>query len=226
MTEAMKPVSAAVDVSNSSLLTGHVARQLSLTLIVAATPSHGIGRNSTLPWRLSKEMAYFARMTKGEGQELANAVIMGRKSWEGIPSKFRPLPGRVNVVVSRQQGFDLSQRLCSPYPPRFFPSFRRRHPPLRQLLLEPRLPDRRRTTLQRDVGRSRRTSTVLLVQLYCRPRPPHPPLHRIPRLRYLPSRFRSRHKRRRTTGMAAGFARRVAAMGGLGCSGRKADGAG
>ncbi|KAK4333954.1 Dihydrofolate reductase [Rhodotorula toruloides] len=87
MTEAMKP--------------------LSLTLIVAATPSHGIGRNSTLPWRLSKEMAYFARMTKGEGQELANAVIMGRKSWEGIPSKFRPLPGRVNVVVSRQQGFDL-----------------------------------------------------------------------------------------------------------------------
>lgn len=110
MTDAMKPVSARVDVFNRSLLTKPFPRQLSLTLIVAATPSHGIGRNSTLPWRLSKEMAYFARMTKGEGQELANAVIMGRKSWEGIPSKFRPLPGRVNVVVSRQQDFDLCVR--------------------------------------------------------------------------------------------------------------------
>ncbi|GAA5997742.1 dihydrofolate reductase [Rhodotorula paludigena] len=84
--------------------------QIPLTLIVAATPSNAIGRNSSLPWRLSKEMAYFARMTKGEASALqqgTNAVIMGRKSWEGIPAKFRPLPERVNVVVSRQEGFDL-----------------------------------------------------------------------------------------------------------------------
>ncbi|GAA5903724.1 hypothetical protein JCM8208_006559 [Rhodotorula glutinis] len=77
-----------------------------LTLVVAATPSNAIGRNSTLPWRLSKEMAYFARITKGE-QPGRNAVIMGRKSWEGIPSRFRPLPERENVVVSRQEAFDL-----------------------------------------------------------------------------------------------------------------------
>ncbi|GAA5848476.1 hypothetical protein JCM9279_006577 [Rhodotorula babjevae] len=77
-----------------------------LTLVVAATPSNAIGRNSTLPWRLSKEMAYFARITKGD-QPGRNAVIMGRKSWEGIPSRFRPLPERENVVVSRQEGFDL-----------------------------------------------------------------------------------------------------------------------
>ncbi|GAA6027586.1 hypothetical protein JCM8097_007936 [Rhodosporidiobolus ruineniae] len=84
-------------------------RPLPLTLIVAATPSNAIGRASSLPWRLSKEMAYFARVTKGEDAERdgRNAVIMGRKSWEGIPAKFRPLPARVNVVVSRQEGFDL-----------------------------------------------------------------------------------------------------------------------
>ncbi|BGP39698.1 hypothetical protein JCM10450v2_003667 [Rhodotorula kratochvilovae] len=81
-------------------------KPIPLTLIVAATPSNAIGRNSTLPWRLSKEMAFFARVTKGE-QPGRNAVIMGRKSWEGIPSRFRPLPERENVVVSRQEEFDL-----------------------------------------------------------------------------------------------------------------------
>ncbi|GAA5849480.1 hypothetical protein JCM8547_000467 [Rhodosporidiobolus lusitaniae] len=84
-------------------------KPLPLTLIVAATPSNAIGRASSLPWRLSNEMAYFARMTKGEppNKEGVNVVIMGRKSWEGIPKKFRPLPGRRNVVVSRQEGFEL-----------------------------------------------------------------------------------------------------------------------
>ncbi|GAA6021606.1 hypothetical protein JCM11491_001234 [Sporobolomyces phaffii] len=86
---------------------------LSLTLIVAATRSNAIGCDSSLPWRLSKEMAYFARMTKGEqterpGADERNAVIMGRKSWEGIPAKFRPLADRTNVVVSRQSNYDLN----------------------------------------------------------------------------------------------------------------------
>ncbi|GAA5966233.1 hypothetical protein JCM3765_002566 [Sporobolomyces pararoseus] len=89
-------------------------KPLSLTLIVAATLSNAIGRESTLPWRLSKEMAYFARITKGEQQSSTstsrirkNSVIMGRKSWEGIPKKFRPLPERFNVVVTRQKNYDL-----------------------------------------------------------------------------------------------------------------------
>ena len=93
-----------------------------LTLIVAATQQMGIGRAGTLPWTgLRKEMAYFARVTKrlspgsatptsvdgtaaggGGGGVQQNAVIMGRKTWESIPTKFRPLPGRLNVVVSRQ----------------------------------------------------------------------------------------------------------------------------
>ncbi|KAI1384601.1 dihydrofolate reductase-like domain-containing protein [Hypoxylon trugodes] len=79
-----------------------------LTLIVAATRTMGIGRNGTLPWTgLKKEMAYFARVTKRlppspplAGLSL-NAVIMGRKTWDSIPTKFRPLKGRLNIVVSR-----------------------------------------------------------------------------------------------------------------------------
>ena len=90
----------------------------SLTLVLAATPSLGIGRAGGLPWpQLRKEMGYFARVTSrvppstissGDGAgELANrkkrmnAVVMGRKTWDSIPPRFRPLKGRVNVVVTR-----------------------------------------------------------------------------------------------------------------------------
>ena len=85
-----------------------------LTLIVATTAKNGIGKNGTLPWpMLKKEMAYFARITKrvpssttstsseDSSQAPQNVVVMGRKTWESIPSKFRPLPQRTNVVISR-----------------------------------------------------------------------------------------------------------------------------
>ncbi|KAI1426242.1 dihydrofolate reductase [Xylaria sp. FL1777] len=84
---------------------------LELTLIVAATRNMGIGRNGTLPWTgLKKEMAYFTRVTKrlpsilnqdGNSSPAMNAVIMGRKTWDSIPPKFRPLKGRLNIVISR-----------------------------------------------------------------------------------------------------------------------------
>lgn len=63
----------------------------------------GIGKDGDLPWRgLKKEMAYFARVTKRAAQEdVRNVVIMGRKTWESIPDKFRPLPDRINIVLSR-----------------------------------------------------------------------------------------------------------------------------
>jgi|SRR5690242_5229629 len=90
----------------------------SFTLILAATPSLGIGKGGGLPWpQLKKEMGYFARVTKrtsptgiSEGdaagemvgkRQRVNAVVMGRKTWDSIPEKFRPLKGRVNVVVTR-----------------------------------------------------------------------------------------------------------------------------
>lgn len=79
---------------------------MELTLIVAATSrTMGIGRNGTLPWTgLKQEMAYFARVTKklpkGLSPPAINAVIMGRRTWDSIPPKFRPLKGRLNVVIS------------------------------------------------------------------------------------------------------------------------------
>ena len=83
---------------------------LSLTLIAALTPSGGVGHNGSLPWpQLKKEMAYFARITKrAPSAKYINAVIMGRKTWESIPPRFRPLGGRVNVVLTRQSAGALS----------------------------------------------------------------------------------------------------------------------
>ncbi|KAI1488113.1 dihydrofolate reductase-like domain-containing protein [Biscogniauxia mediterranea] len=85
---------------------------LELTLVVAATRNMGIGRGGTLPWTgLRKEMAYFARVTKrlppppeadaSSDPLLMNAVIMGRKTWDSIPVAYRPLKGRLNIVISR-----------------------------------------------------------------------------------------------------------------------------
>ncbi|KAK9370215.1 dihydrofolate reductase-like domain-containing protein [Lipomyces kononenkoae] len=92
------------------------AAQLPVALIVAAThTSLGIGRAGTLPWRLPTDMALFRLVTSspagGSSSQqqqqlqppllLQPAVVMGRKSWESIPKKFRPLKNRVNVVLSR-----------------------------------------------------------------------------------------------------------------------------
>ncbi|KAL5414349.1 hypothetical protein PMIN03_003238 [Paraphaeosphaeria minitans] len=88
-------------------------QHLALTLILAATPSLGIGRAGALPWpQLRKEMAYFRRVTSrvpksvptSGGSKRCNAVVMGRKTWDSIPPRFRPLEGRVNVVVTRSPG--------------------------------------------------------------------------------------------------------------------------
>ena len=71
------------------------------SLIVAATPSGGIGNAGQLPWQLPADLAYFARVTTAvRAPGAQNAVIMGRKTWASIPAKFRPLKGRLNVVLS------------------------------------------------------------------------------------------------------------------------------
>lgn len=80
----------------------------SFTLIVAATLSNGIGQGSKLPWRLSKDMLYFANATTSAPDGKKNVVIMGRKTWESIPPRFRPLKNRVNVIISKNTGYDLS----------------------------------------------------------------------------------------------------------------------
>ena len=66
-----------------------------ISIIVAATTDMVIGLNNDLPWKLPSDLKYFKKVTDG------NFVIMGRKCWESIPEKFRPLPNRQNIVISR-----------------------------------------------------------------------------------------------------------------------------
>jgi len=74
-----------------------------MNVIVAVSENMGIGINGDLPWKLKKEMAYFRRMTTcTNDSSKQNAVIMGRKTWDSIPTKHRPLAGRINIVLSRQ----------------------------------------------------------------------------------------------------------------------------
>ena len=67
-----------------------------LNLIYARAANGVIGKDNTLPWHLPEDMAHFKRTTAG------CPVIMGRKTWDSLPPKFRPLPGRANIVVTRQ----------------------------------------------------------------------------------------------------------------------------
>lgn len=75
-------------------------------LVVAADEYFGIGRNGTLPWKLPSEMAHFKQLTTSAPAGKQNAVLMGRKTYESILPKFRPLSGRVNVVLSRAAGYE------------------------------------------------------------------------------------------------------------------------
>lgn len=78
-----------------------------LQLVVAVERSGGIGKAGTLPWSLPGDMAYFRELTsKTRDPARQNAVIMGRKTWESIPDKHRPLKGRLNIVLSRSFGPD------------------------------------------------------------------------------------------------------------------------
>ena len=69
---------------------------MNFTAIVAMDRARGIGRAGTLPWHLSADLKYFARITKGAlattAEAIPNTVIMGRKTWDSIPQRFRPRP--------------------------------------------------------------------------------------------------------------------------------------
>lgn len=66
-------------------------------MIWAQTVDGVIGRGGSMPWHLPEDLAHFKRTTEG------HPVIMGRRTWESFPEKYRPLPGRTNIVVSRQK---------------------------------------------------------------------------------------------------------------------------
>lgn len=73
-----------------------------LNLIVCATKSNGIGQSGRLPWRLKHDMNFFKHVTTLAAPTRKNVVVMGRKTWESIPERFRPLSNRINIVISRQ----------------------------------------------------------------------------------------------------------------------------
>lgn len=68
---------------------------MKLSLIAAVARNGVIGRGGALPWRLPEDLQHFRRVTMG------CPVIMGRRTWESLPERFRPLPGRDNIVVTR-----------------------------------------------------------------------------------------------------------------------------
>ena len=70
-----------------------------LALIAACARGGVIGIDNRLPWHLPEDMKFFRETTRGK------PVIMGRKTWESLPDAFRPLPGRINIVISRNPGF-------------------------------------------------------------------------------------------------------------------------
>ena len=76
---------------------------MKISLIAAITRNRVIGLKNDLPWHLPDDMKYFMQTTKG------HHVVMGRRNFESIPEKFRPLPNRINIVMSRQEDLRLPQ---------------------------------------------------------------------------------------------------------------------
>ena len=74
---------------------------MSIALIAAVAANNCIGKSNSLPWYLPEDLKHFKKLTTGK------VVVMGRKTWDSIPEKFKPLPNRVNVVVTRQENFAL-----------------------------------------------------------------------------------------------------------------------
>ena len=68
-------------------------------LIYARATNGVIGKGGVMPWHLPEDLAHFKQVTMG------CPVIMGRKTWDSLPPRFRPLPGRRNIVITRQEGW-------------------------------------------------------------------------------------------------------------------------
>lgn len=69
---------------------------MEIALIYARAANGVIGKDGAMPWHLPEDLAHFKRLTQG------CPVIMGRKTWDSLPERFRPLPGRRNIVITRQ----------------------------------------------------------------------------------------------------------------------------
>lgn len=85
---------------------------MKLEIVVAYDSQKGIGKDGKLAWHLPKDLAYFKKLTTTvEDTSKQNMVIMGRKTYESIAEKFRPLPARLNVVLTSKVAID-DQAIC------------------------------------------------------------------------------------------------------------------
>jgi dihydrofolate reductase len=83
-------------------------RPFELVLIAAVARNGVVGRDGRLPWHLSADMAHFRDLTRG------SPVIMGRRTWDSLSPRYRPLPGRANIVVSRRTGWSADGAQVAP----------------------------------------------------------------------------------------------------------------
>jgi dihydrofolate reductase len=70
-----------------------------ISIIAAVAENRAIGKNNQLLWHIKDDMQHFSALTMG------HPVIMGKKTWDSIPEKFRPLPGRTNIIITRDVSF-------------------------------------------------------------------------------------------------------------------------
>jgi len=74
-------------------------KRIPISAIATIGINRAIGHKNDLIWDLKKDMKHFVKLTKG------NVIIMGRKTWESIPEKFRPLKDRYNIVITKQDNY-------------------------------------------------------------------------------------------------------------------------
>lgn len=78
------------------------------SIIAAVDQRNGLGKEGKIPWVLPSDMKHFKAVTLASAENgKVNAVIMGRKTWESLPDKWRPLPGRLNVVLTKNRHYAL-----------------------------------------------------------------------------------------------------------------------
>lgn len=83
-------------------------------IVVAVDEAMGIGKDGKLPWHLASELKYFQKVTsETKSADKQNVVIMGRTTWESIPEAHRPLKGRKNVVMTRNENYEAEGALVT-----------------------------------------------------------------------------------------------------------------
>ena len=91
---------------------GNIQHTRQFAIVVAHDSRLGIGKNDVLPWKIDEDRIFFRNLTRSVKEPNSqNLVIMGRKTWESIPSQHRPLKGRINLVLTHRQSLCVPQEV-------------------------------------------------------------------------------------------------------------------